>query len=207
MPGTPTTKYNIPTLGGSDVIRNGPTQIDASFAAIDGLLAPSDQGALASRPVSTVGSPGKSGRTYYATDTTQLFRDNGTGWTEVMLAPGAWQPLTNIGVGLTTPSATGRAEARLEAGGIARLRGFFTVTSGSTLPAPYSLGVLPTGMFSTTAQLGVVFGNLSGGSPLAGTVHPGATGARPITPGTLLAQQSLPSGTVLGLDSISYAVA
>src|SRR4051794_33091856 len=45
--------------------------------AIDG------QGTLAARPVSTVGSPGKRGRYYFATDTNQVFRDFGTGWVEV----------------------------------------------------------------------------------------------------------------------------
>lgn len=108
MPGTPTTKYSIPTLTGSDLVKNGPTQINASLTAIDPLLAPSDQGALASRPVSTVGSPGKSGRTYLATDTGQLFRDKGTGWDEIPLVPigaadiaaqQAWQSLS-LGAGM-----------------------------------------------------------------------------------------------------------
>lgn len=84
MPGTPTTKYVLPTLAGSD-IGNTIDDWSVSFAAaVDSKLAPSDQGNLASRPVSTVGSPGKSGRTYYATDTGELFRDNGTGWDTVL---------------------------------------------------------------------------------------------------------------------------
>jgi hypothetical protein len=41
------------------------------------------QGTLASRPVSTSGSPGKTGRIYYATDNTHLYYDFGTGWTDI----------------------------------------------------------------------------------------------------------------------------
>ncbi len=39
-----------------------------------------DQGLLSARPTSTVGTPGKKGRYYYATDAEILYRDNGTGW-------------------------------------------------------------------------------------------------------------------------------
>jgi hypothetical protein len=42
-----------------------------------------DQGAFSSRPVSTPETPGKSGRWYWSTDTLTLYRDHGTGWTEV----------------------------------------------------------------------------------------------------------------------------
>lgn len=41
------------------------------------------QGVFASRPISTPGSPGKSGRYYYATDRKILMRDFGTGWSVV----------------------------------------------------------------------------------------------------------------------------
>jgi hypothetical protein len=46
-------------------------------------VAKDDQGVLANRPVSTGGSPGKFGRYYWATDTLELYRDFGTGWTKV----------------------------------------------------------------------------------------------------------------------------
>jgi hypothetical protein len=41
------------------------------------------QGLLSARPVSTGGSPGVQGRVYYATDTSALYYDFGTGWTQI----------------------------------------------------------------------------------------------------------------------------
>jgi microcystin-dependent protein len=41
------------------------------------------KGLFASRPTSTVGSPGIDGRYYFATDTSRLYLDTGTGWIEV----------------------------------------------------------------------------------------------------------------------------
>jgi hypothetical protein len=84
---TTTAKYALRRLTGSNVI----SDIDAGFSALaddtDALLTPSTSGTLAARPTSTVGTPGKLGRTYMATDQTppRLFRDNGTGWDEVAL--------------------------------------------------------------------------------------------------------------------------
>jgi hypothetical protein len=83
MPGTPSTKYALPTMAGTDVANTIDEYTVALTGAVDSKLAPSDQGTLASRPPSTGGSPGKSGRSYWATDTRQLFRDNGTGWDEI----------------------------------------------------------------------------------------------------------------------------
>lgn len=100
MPGTPT-RYGIPTLAGNDLISGIDDWGVDAMAAIDSKLAPSEQGALAARPVSTVPSPsGKAGRTYYATDTGQYFRDTGTGWTELVVA-GATPP----GVGVPAQQA------------------------------------------------------------------------------------------------------
>jgi hypothetical protein len=50
-------------------------------------VAKDNQGTLAARPVSTVLNPGIPGQYYKATDTGQLFRDNGTGWDEIALLP------------------------------------------------------------------------------------------------------------------------
>lgn len=41
------------------------------------------QGTFASRPTSTVGTPGVSGRSYYGTDTGHYYYDFGTGWTDI----------------------------------------------------------------------------------------------------------------------------
>lgn len=46
-------------------------------------VAKDDQGLLANRPVSTVGTPGKRGRYYWATDELALYRDHGTGWAQI----------------------------------------------------------------------------------------------------------------------------
>jgi microcystin-dependent protein len=56
-------------------------------------VAMDDQGMLANRPNSTAGTPGKRGRWYFATDTLQLFRDNGTGWDELIIGA----PATPVG--------------------------------------------------------------------------------------------------------------
>jgi microcystin-dependent protein len=80
MPGTPSTKYNLPTLAGSDAISQTNEYSVALTSAIDPLLAPVDSGLLNLRPPSTPGSPGKLGRHYYATDLGVTFLDYGTGW-------------------------------------------------------------------------------------------------------------------------------
>lgn len=85
MPFSTTAKHALRWLTGASVI----SDIDAGFQALaedlDSKIAIDDQGSLAGRPTSTPGSPGKTGRYYFATDTGQLFRDNGTGWTEVQV--------------------------------------------------------------------------------------------------------------------------
>lgn len=78
MPGTPTTIWGIPVLAGADQILSIDDWSAAAMGAIDGLLAPSPQALLSAIPAA-----GKVGRTYYATDTKQLFRDNGSAWIEV----------------------------------------------------------------------------------------------------------------------------
>lgn len=45
-------------------------------------------GSYASRPTSTVGTPGQVGRFYYATDRDALYQDTGTSWS-IVAAPGA----------------------------------------------------------------------------------------------------------------------
>jgi hypothetical protein len=80
MPGTPTTKYALPTLAGTDLVSDMDEYSVSLAAALDTKLAPSDQGSFASRPTSTGVNPGKIGRTYYAPDRKTLYRDNGNGW-------------------------------------------------------------------------------------------------------------------------------
>lgn len=88
MPGTPTTKYAIPTLAGSDLARDIDTLVTSSLNAIDAKMVGYSEGPIGSRPTSTPGSPGVAGREYRATDTGQLFKDTGTGWFELGTLPG-----------------------------------------------------------------------------------------------------------------------
>jgi hypothetical protein len=77
--------------------------------ALDGMVTPTTHGPLASRPVSSVASPGIADRQYWANDVDpdtvvdrgnvlgQMFRDNGTGWDPVgpfasKFAIGSFQP-------------------------------------------------------------------------------------------------------------------
>lgn len=83
MPGTPTTKYAIPTLAGSDLARDIDTNVNAGFAAVDSKMVGYSAGLLSARPTSTGGSPGIAGRRYRATDTGQEFIDTGTNWIDL----------------------------------------------------------------------------------------------------------------------------
>jgi hypothetical protein len=77
-------RHGLRALEGTSAVQ----EIDEGFAAlrddVDDIIATDDQGALASRPVSTVGTPGKAGRYYWATDDLALYRDHGTGWTKIL---------------------------------------------------------------------------------------------------------------------------
>ncbi|HTE60764.1 MAG TPA: hypothetical protein VK631_10475, partial [Solirubrobacteraceae bacterium] len=86
MPGTPTTKYAIPTVVGADLARDLDTAITSISTAIDGKMVGYSAGLLAARPVSTGGSPGIAGRRYRATDTGQEFIDTGTSWVGLLQA-------------------------------------------------------------------------------------------------------------------------
>lgn len=78
-----TTKHDLPYPDASDPA-NVPADMQALADALDPIIAIADQGSLAGRPTSTVGTPGIVGRLYYATDTAQLYWDTGTGWTEII---------------------------------------------------------------------------------------------------------------------------
>lgn len=87
MPFTTTVRYALRKMTGA----TDANTIDDGFAAladdVDAKLTPYDTGTLASRPTSTLGSPGKAGRTYRSTDKAGVVDlDHGTGW--VPLAPG-----------------------------------------------------------------------------------------------------------------------
>lgn len=83
MPGTPTTKWGLVPSAGTDQGMTIDNQQATTYALIDTLLAPWSTGLLSARPVSTVGSPGKAGRRYFATDVGSFgceYVDLGTSW-------------------------------------------------------------------------------------------------------------------------------
>lgn len=80
MPGTPTTKYQLPTMVGADLARDIDTAVTSLATTVDSKMVGYSSGTFALRPVSTPGSPGVAGRRYRATDTGQEFIDTGTGW-------------------------------------------------------------------------------------------------------------------------------
>lgn len=82
MPNTTRGAIPYPTLA---TIPDVPADLSALALRLDTIIAIDDQGALASRPVSTAGSPGIRGRYYLATDQTPhvLYRDYGTGWDQI----------------------------------------------------------------------------------------------------------------------------
>jgi hypothetical protein len=83
MAGTPTTRYGLPTMAGTDFIADINEWTASAMAAIDAKMSGYAEGTLAARPTSTSGSPGVAGRVYRATDTGQWFLDTGTGWAQV----------------------------------------------------------------------------------------------------------------------------
>lgn len=143
MPGTPTTIHGIPTMGGGDAINQIDEWTVAAGAVIDGKLAPSTQGVLSALPPA-----GKIGRTYWATDTKQLFRDNGSGWDEVVVAgttppalgvpaQQAWQTLA------FTSGLSGNLAYYKDSLGIVHFRG--DPHTGVTLGIGNAMGTMPAG--------------------------------------------------------------
>lgn len=121
-----TAKHAIPFIEGEDPASQINDINKAQAERIDDILAIDSQGAYALRPVSTPGTPGKSGRFYFATDNKVLYRDYGTGWTPITpetgtIEPWAWATaddgwLLVNGQGVTTASAPRLREVLLLAG-------------------------------------------------------------------------------------------
>ncbi len=79
MPST-TTKYSIPYCNGSDDANTIDNTMTLLAEAIDSIIATDSQGLLVAIPPA-----GKLGRYYWATDTQQLLRDDGSTWTDIQL--------------------------------------------------------------------------------------------------------------------------
>jgi hypothetical protein len=91
MPASPSTRLGlVGPLGGED-LRLGDDIIRALITTLDPIAVKFDAGARASRPVSTVGSPGMEGRIYESTDDGGVDWDSGTKWKT--LRPGYFSAL------------------------------------------------------------------------------------------------------------------
>lgn len=112
---TNTAKYLLRKLTGANLV----SDVDAGIAAladdIDGNMAGYSQGVLASRPVSTGGTPGIAGRFYRAIDagpgTNRLYQDTGTSWVEVATVQRlsqAWDP-PSVATGAATSTTVALA--------------------------------------------------------------------------------------------------
>lgn len=78
-----TTNHSIPYLEGTDPAADVDLGMQNMAEHLDGIIVVHDSGTLASRPVSTVGTPGIQGRMYRVTsgaDAGIVYFDTGTGW-------------------------------------------------------------------------------------------------------------------------------
>lgn len=82
MPVQTTSRLALPWPDGNDDVSNGDNVIRQLAEKADNLV-PYSQGTLASRPVSTNGTPGIVGRRYYAIDAGVEYLDTGTDWLPV----------------------------------------------------------------------------------------------------------------------------
>lgn len=109
---TPRLAIPHPAIDGSD-IDNVPDWMNQMAVRLDAIIPPTSHGPLASRPVSSGGSPGIADRLYVATDvnpaavpdaaggSTVVYRDNGVGWDAIgpfasKVAMGAFNPPSTI---------------------------------------------------------------------------------------------------------------
>lgn len=125
---TNTSKHSLRRLTGGSLISEIDTGIAALADDIDAIIATDDQGTFAARPVSTAGSPGKSGRYYYATDTGELFRDTGTAWVAVQVGLIANADLAD---GAVSVVKTGVGDSGLARGSFSAIRSGSYVTTAN----------------------------------------------------------------------------
>jgi hypothetical protein len=142
-----------PALAGTD-IDDVPNWMNQMAVRLDAIIAPTSHGPLASRPVSSGGTPGIADRIYVATDvnptsvsdaaggTVVLYRDNGTGWDAI--GPFA----SKIAMGAFNPPATAIAQNITGLGFKPKLVEFQFVRS-SLGPAVVQMGM---GAFTETFQ-------------------------------------------------------
>ena len=88
MPGT-TSRLALPYIQGTDNANTIDETSQALAEKLDPIMPIFSVGTAANRPISTPGSPGKTGQLYYATDTGVLSFDFGTGWLDLTAAAGS----------------------------------------------------------------------------------------------------------------------
>ena len=195
-----TTKHAIPFLEGSDLAAEADTVSQAQSERLDDIIAIDSQGSFASRPTSTPGSPGKEGRYYFATDTEKLYRDHGTGWTEITLPDLA---VTNAKVAAGAAIAESKlALASDAAAGTASRR---TLGTGAAQAAPGNDSRFPAGADIVVGDLAAALATEVGaiGSKRGDYVRNSGTGTRTNTAyGNLNDAADEVTGIVIGADDI-----
>lgn len=148
MPGTPTTKYALPTLGGSDLGNTIDAWSQSFAAAVDAIIATAVQGTLGARP-----AYGKVGRFYYAGDVGRLYWDTGSAWLLVFEYPEGWHVVGDVSEPIfkngwtadpTSPPKFYRNAGRVHLQGAVLHAPAVASSVPFTLPSGYTPGVLLT---------------------------------------------------------------
>lgn len=133
-----TTRLGIPYPALTDAA-DVPADMHDLASNLDSKTAIFGQGTFATRPVSSLASPGVQGRFYFATDTSTLYYDTGTGWsavtppTAVADGPAATATLRSLGTGALQAAA----------GNDSRLSDQRVPQDGSVTAAKVSTGLKP----------------------------------------------------------------
>ena len=80
MPEIAGSRLGLQAISGTDYVHDIDTIDQAQIAILEAKGARIDTGTLSARPTSTGGTPGISGRFYFATDIQALYYDTGAGW-------------------------------------------------------------------------------------------------------------------------------
>jgi hypothetical protein len=83
MPETPGARFGLAAISGSDHIDDIDTIDQAQIALLEAKGMLFGAGTLVARPTSSGGTPGITGRLYYATDSRTLYYDTGAGWLQL----------------------------------------------------------------------------------------------------------------------------
>jgi hypothetical protein len=124
---------------GTDASNSIDTTTQAMASNIDALAAIFSQGTFASRPDSTPGTPGITGRFYYATDTGILYYDFGTGWV-AMLPPDGGITTAKLADAAVSVAKTGAGNSGLAQGAFSAYRSAALNAAASGTPLAIVFG-------------------------------------------------------------------